>query len=215
MNAYLLDELKRMPFLRHLLTTTAMAAILPLMSPVFALDGQIGIHDPSTVIQCDGKYYVFGTGSGGLISDDGWTWRGGAVRPGGGVAPDVIHIGDSYLVAYAGTGVHTMWTKTLNANSPDFGYTNDTVVATGDLECNAIDPAFLLDPTDGKLWLTYGSYIGYIRLLELDPKTGKLVDPNEKPVNVAVNCEASCMIYHDGWYYLLATHGSCCQGASR
>src|SRR5579871_5072519 len=28
----------------------------------FALDGQIGIHDPSTVIQCEGKYYVFGTG---------------------------------------------------------------------------------------------------------------------------------------------------------
>ena len=107
-----------------------------------------------------------------------------------------------------------MWTRTLDANSPDFGYTNDTVVATGDLECNAIDPAFLLDPTDGKLWLTYGSYIGYIRLLELDPKTGKLVDPNEKPVDLAVNCEASCMIYHDGWYYLLATHGSCCQGAN-
>ena len=21
------------------------------------------------------------------------------------------------------------------------------------------------------------------------------------------------MIYHDGWYYLLATHGSCCRGA--
>jgi arabinan endo-1,5-alpha-L-arabinosidase len=179
-----------------------------------ALDGAPYIHDPSTVVQCEGKYYVFGTGGGGLISDDGWTWRGGAVRPGGGVAPDVIHIGDRYLVSYAGTGVHTMWTKSLDTNSPDFGYHDDTVVATGDLECNAIDPAFLLDPTDGRLWLTYGSYIGYIRLLELDSKTGKLVKPNEQPVNIAVNCEASCMIYHDGWYYLLATHGSCCQGAN-
>jgi arabinan endo-1,5-alpha-L-arabinosidase len=136
------------------------------------------------------------------------------VRPGGGVAPDVIHIGDRYLVSYAGTGVHTMWTKSLDTNSPDFGYHDDTVVVTGDLECNAIDPAFLLDPTDGRLWLTYGSYVGYIRLIELDPKTGKRVDTNQPPVNLAVNCEASCMIYHDGWYYLLATHGSCCQGAN-
>ena len=136
------------------------------------------------------------------------------MRPGGGVAPDVIHIGDRYLVTYAGTGVHTMWTKTLDATSPDFGYTNDTVVAIGDLECNAIDPAFLLDPTDGKLWLTYGSYIGYIRLLELDPKTGKLATSKREARECRVNCEASCMIYHDGWYYLLATHGSCCQGAN-
>ena len=190
------------------------SGIILLALPAFALDGQIGIHDPSTVIKCDGKYYVFGTGGGGLISDDGWTWRGGAVRPGGGVAPDVIHIGDRFLVSYAGTGVHTMWTKSLDTNSPDFGYHDDTVVATGDLECNAIDPAFLLDPTDGRLWLTYGSYVGYIRLVELDPKTGKRIDTNQPPVNLAVNCEASCMIYHDGWYYLLATHGSCCQGAN-
>ena len=48
--------------------------------------------------------YTFGTGGGGLISDDGWTWHSGAVRPGGGVAPDVIHIGDRYYMAYASGG---------------------------------------------------------------------------------------------------------------
>ena len=53
------------------------AAVLTLASPVFALDGQIGIHDPSTVIQCDGKYYVWGTGGNPLVSDDGWTWSRG------------------------------------------------------------------------------------------------------------------------------------------
>jgi arabinan endo-1,5-alpha-L-arabinosidase len=55
--------------------------------------GEPYIHDPSTIAECDGKYYTFGTGGGGLISEDGWTWRRGAVRPGGGVAPDIIHIG--------------------------------------------------------------------------------------------------------------------------
>ncbi len=40
-------------------------------------------------------------------------------------------------------------------------------------------PAFLLDPTDGRLWLTYGTYFGFIRLVELDPKTGKRMPGNQ------------------------------------
>ena len=35
--------------------------------------GQPYIHDPSTLAECNGKYYTFGTGGGGLISDDGWS----------------------------------------------------------------------------------------------------------------------------------------------
>jgi arabinan endo-1,5-alpha-L-arabinosidase len=197
------------------------AAVLPLVSRAFALDGQVQIHDPSTVIQCDGKYYTFGTGGGGLISEDGWTWRRGASRPGGGVAPDVIHLGDRYYLYYATSSrqpkadVHMIWNKTLDPNSPEFKWEDGGIVASSDgvEDCNAIDPAVLLDPTDGKLWLTYGSYFGNIRLVQLDPTTGKRVDPNDQPRNVAINCEASDLIYHDGWYYLLATHGSCCRGA--
>ena len=70
------------------------------------------------------------------------------------------------------------------------------------------------DPTNGSLWLTYGSYFGYIRLVELNPKTGKRLYPERKPVNIAINSEASIMIFRDGWYYLLVTHGSCCAGAN-
>jgi arabinan endo-1,5-alpha-L-arabinosidase len=38
-------------------------------------------------------------------------------------------------------------------------------------------------------------------------------DPASQPLNIAINCEASDLVYNDGWYYLLATHGSCCRGA--
>ena len=58
-----------------------LSGILTLASTAFALDGQFGIHDPSTVVQCDGKYYTYGTGGTPLVSDDGWTWRQG-VRAG-------------------------------------------------------------------------------------------------------------------------------------
>jgi arabinan endo-1,5-alpha-L-arabinosidase len=198
------------------------AAVLLVASPAFALDGQIQIHDPSTIIRCAGKYYTYGTGGGGLVSDDGWTWSRGAALSRRGLAPDVIHIGDRYFAYTAANigaqpkaAVNMIWNKTLDPNSPDYKWEDGGVVASSDGEedCNAIDPAVFLDPTDGRLWLTYGSYFGYIRVVELDPKTGKRIDPNDKPVDLAINCEASDMIYHDGWYYLLATHGSCCRGA--
>jgi arabinan endo-1,5-alpha-L-arabinosidase len=196
---------------------------LCLFSPAFAQIGEPYIHDPSTITVCDGKYYTFGTGAGGLISDNGWTWHAGAVRPGGGVAPDVIHIGDRYYVTYAKGGgglagghasdVHVMWTKTLDPKSPDFGFKDDHVVASsnGVEDCDAIDPAFLLDPTDGRLYLTYGTFFGYTRIVMLDPRTGYRVVGND-PVNIAIDCEATAMMYRDGWYYLLGDHGTCCDG---
>ena len=52
-------------------------AILVLVPPAFALDGDPRMHDPSTVVLHDGKFYSYGTGNGLPISvsDDGWTWR--------------------------------------------------------------------------------------------------------------------------------------------
>ncbi len=198
---------------------------LCLTGTITAQVGRPFIHDPSTIMECEGKYYTFGTGGGGLISEDGWTWNSGATRPGGGAAPDAIKIGDRYLIAYGATGgglggghngrILTMWNKTLDPKSPDFKFTEAVVVASSDgIEDNdAIDPGLFLDPTDGRLWCTYGTYWGFIRLVELDPKTGKRVEGN-KALDIAIDCEATTIIYRDGWYYLLGTHGTCCDGAN-
>jgi len=188
----------------------------------FALDGTVNVHDPSSIVQCNGKFYTWGTGGSGLVSDDGWTWRRGTALPRRGLAPDVIHIGDRWYVYVAANigaqpkaAINMIWSKTLDPESPDYKWNEGGVVASSDgvEDSNAIDPGIFLDPTTGRLWLTYGSYFGYIRLVELNPKTGTRLNPNDTPVNLAINCEASDMMYHDGWYYLLATHGSCCRGA--
>lgn len=209
--------------MKRTIKTMLAAAFLLLTGTVAAQIGKPFIHDPSTIARCDGKYYTFGTGGGGLISEDGWTWNGGAVRPGGGAAPDVLKIGDRYLVVYGSTGgglggghdgrINTMWNKTLDPQSPDFKFTDPIVVASSvDMEdCDAIDPGLLLDPNDGRLWCSYGTYFGYIRLIELDPKTGKRMEGN-KAINIAIDCEATDLIYRNGWYYLLGTHGTCCDG---
>ena len=194
-----------------------------LTEAVIAQVGKPFIHDPSTIMECEGKYYTFGTRGGGLISDDGCRWDSGGVRPGGGAAPDALKIGDRYLVVYGATGgglggghngkILTMWNKTLDPKSPDFKYSEAIVVASSDgVEDNdAIDPGLLLDPTDGRFWVSYGTYFGFIRLIELDPKTGKRMDGN-KAMDIAIDCEATAMMYRDGWYYLLGTHGTCCDG---
>ena len=81
-----------------------------------------------------------------------------------------------------------------------------------DEDCDAIDIGFCMDDK-GRLFCTYGTYFGNIRMVELDPKTGARLEGN-KPVDVAIDCEASTMMYRDGWYYLLGTHGTCCDGVN-
>lgn len=207
----------------NILGTIALLSML-IAQTAMAQIGKPFIHDPSTIMECDGKYYTFGTGGGGLISEDGWTWDGGGVRPGGGAAPDAMKIGDRYLIVYGATGgglggrhngtILTMWNKTLDPNSPDFEYTEAIEVASsdGDEDNDAIDPGLLMGP-DGRLWCSYGTYFGFIRLIELDPKTGKRVEGN-KEIDIAIDCEATTLMYRNGWYYLLGTHGTCCDGAN-
>jgi arabinan endo-1,5-alpha-L-arabinosidase len=108
-----------------LLVTTA--AILALALPALALDGQVGIHDPSTVVQCEGKYYTFGTGGTTLVSDDGWIWRRGVTPSRTGMAPDVIQIGNRYFMyiarnvgAQPRADVNLIWNQTLDADSPNY-----------------------------------------------------------------------------------------------
>ena len=208
---------------KFVFTLSCLLALSPLV--LKAQTGAPYIHDPSTLAECDGKYYTFGTGGGGLISDDGWSWHSGAERPGGGAAPDVVKIGNRYLVAYSSTGgglggrhsgrILAMWNKTLDPSSPDFRFTEPIEVAFSDgLEDNdAIDAGLLLDPTTGRLWCSYGTYFGHIRIVELDPVTGARCAGNE-PKDIAIDCEATDLIYRDGWYYLLGTHGTCCDGVN-
>lgn len=213
-----------MKFSKLFIGASVFAALMSVQTAE-AQTGQPYIHDPSTLAECDGKFYTFGTGQGGLISEDGWSWKGGAVRPGGGAAPDVIKLGDRYLVIYGATGgglggghngrILTMWNKTLDPNSPDFKYTEAIEVAASDgqEDNDAIDPGIMLDPNTGRLWVSYGTYFGFIRLIELDPATGKRVEGNVAK-DIAIDCEATDLIYRDGWYYLLGTHGTCCDGVN-
>ena len=205
----------------------------------FALDGRPFIHDPSTVIQCDGVYYVYGTGDGMpfLTSPDGFTWqRGGRIfdripdsvhslvpKNNGRMvwAPDVARINGRYCLYYAVStwgspvsAIGLLSSPTLDPKNPAYRWTDEgpIVHSLEGQDLNSIDPGVCTAP-DGTYWLCYGSYIGNIQVLQLDAKTGRRIAPDSPVWIVANHSEASDIIYHDGYFYLLVNHGSCCVGA--
>jgi arabinan endo-1,5-alpha-L-arabinosidase len=226
---------RKLILLSFVLTICALAAC-----PAPALEGMIGIHDPSTVILCDGNYYVFGTGRGIpiLTSSNGYNWqRGGRVfdripdsvksfvpkNDGRNVwAPDITQIDGQYYLYYAVSSwgsyvsaIGLITSPTLKTNDPSYKWTDRGMVvhSVEGEDLNAIDPGVCHAP-DGTLWLCYGSYHGNIQLVELDPKTGLRIAA-DSPVSIIANqSEASDIIFHEGYFYLLVNHGSCCSGSN-
>jgi len=137
-------------------------------------------------------------------------------------APDVIKVGDRYLLYYSVSSMGKMTSAiglvtnpTLDPNDPAYQWTDQgVVVQTQDGSGhNAIDPAIFHDK-DGSLWMTYGSYWSGIKLIQLDPQTGKRLAPDSTLYSLAFNdsIEASYLCRHEDYYYLFVNWGSCCQG---
>ncbi|HEY3780103.1 MAG TPA: arabinan endo-1,5-alpha-L-arabinosidase [Fimbriimonadaceae bacterium] len=84
---------------------------------------------------------------------------------------------------------------------------------------NAIDPSTVLDRS-GRLWMYFGSYWSGLYVVELDPQTGKLKNPdNPRKVLIARNTEdkangleAPSSLYKDGFYYLFVSYGLAAAG---
>ena len=229
--------------LAQLATSLATAAVLAFaIAPTVAsaLAGDLRVHDPSTVVECDGRYYVFSTGPGIpiLSSDDGFTWtRSGhvfdkvpdsvhaAVPLNDGKlvwAPDVIKLNGEYYLYYSiskwGSNVSAvglLTNPTLNDKYPKYKWTDRGLVvnSVAGESLNAIDPGVLHGP-DGRLWLTYGSYIGNVQMVELDPRTGLRIAKDSPATILSSASEASDAIFHNGYYYLFVNRGSCCKGTA-
>jgi arabinan endo-1,5-alpha-L-arabinosidase len=107
-----------------------------------------------------------------------------------------------------------MTNPTLNDKDPSYKWTDRGLVVnsvTGE-NLNAIDPGVMHAP-NGTLWLTYGSYIGNVQLVQLNAKTGLRISRKSATYILSSASEASDLIYHDGYYYLFVNRGSCCKRA--
>jgi arabinan endo-1,5-alpha-L-arabinosidase len=213
------------------------SAVLPLEQ---SASRGITTRDPSSIVQCKNEYWVFYTGHGvpSYRSRDLVKWEPGPVvfqtapawiakivpenRRRLYWAPDIIKLGDRYLLYYSVSTIGKMTsaiglatTPTLDPADPAYHWTDQGfVVRTQEGDgYNAIDPSVFHD-RDGRLWLSFGSYWSGIKLVELEPQSGKRLAPDSQPVPLAYNesIEASYLCRHDDYYYLFVNWGSCCRG---
>jgi arabinan endo-1,5-alpha-L-arabinosidase len=201
------------------------------------LTGNLAAHDP-VMIKAGDTYYVLTTGMSMKTSKDmiNWTSAGSVFDrdakfswwnndiPGkvGLWAPDIHYANGKYHLYYSvsawmnfNSSVGYATNVTLDRNNPNYKWVDEGKVVdfrNGGDSVNVIDPNFFADK-DGKEYLAYGSYKGGLRLLELNPKTGKpFTDKPELTILTTKLGEGTFIIKGPEYYYIFASRGKCCAG---
>jgi arabinan endo-1,5-alpha-L-arabinosidase len=117
---------------------------------------------------------------------------------------------------------------TLDPRSPDYRWEDQGMVlqsVPGRDLWNAID-SNVAEDDKGNGWMAFGSFWSGIKLVKLDPSWTKVAEPQEwrtiarreRPAFTpdeepgAAQIEGPFIFRKNGWYYLFASWGLCCQG---
>jgi arabinan endo-1,5-alpha-L-arabinosidase len=199
--------------------------------------GSNGSHDPSRMIEDNGKLYVWSTGAGGKVSTDGLVWATTNRLPFGGWvdslspsnqgmwAPDGIFYHGLYWLFYTVCNTHDntnqgscgngLWTTpTLDPQSPNYKLTDRGLINRNVPSDNwaGMDPAPFIDLEDN-LWFIYGGG-GWVT--RLDNTTGK-VSPLQTTLPgyhllPSQKGEANYIHYRAPYWYFFWNTGGCCNG---
>lgn len=206
------------------------------------IETQPGVHDPTVIRDDRGFYTLLSTNNLLAVAQStdkvNWTWHGSIlskvpswmISVYSGIeniwAPHIAKMGDKYWVYYCGSvfGKNTsligaMYNPTLDMSSPDYKWTDIGEVwrSTTSNNYNAIDPEILLDAS-GKYWMSFGSFWQGLRMIAIDPATGKQLASNKTLSVIASRgggaIEGPSTIRHGKYYYLFAPWDKCCDGAN-
>ncbi|MBB5874546.1 arabinan endo-1,5-alpha-L-arabinosidase [Allocatelliglobosispora scoriae] len=198
--------------------------------------GDIGVHDPAVVTRPQGGYLLAHTGNNITLktSTDRITFRNaGTVFPNGAPwtltytnnsrnlwAPDISYRNGRYYLYYSAS--------TFGSNRSAIFLATSTTGATGTWthqglviesrtsdNFNAIDPNLYTD-SQGRWWLTFGSFWSGIKLVQLDPATGRRLDGTVRGIagRGGGAIEAPFVFRRGTWYYLYVSFDLCCRGAA-
>jgi arabinan endo-1,5-alpha-L-arabinosidase len=200
--------------------------------------GDTFIHDP-TVVKTPGRSYIAAyTGDNIQLksSTDRTQWKNaGAVFPNGASwttaytkgsknlwAPDISYRNGQYYLYYSASSFGSSRSAIFLATSSTGvtgSWTNRGLVIESfdNSGWNAIDPNLVVD-AQGKWWLSFGSFWSGIKMIALDPATGKrsgsqFISLAARP-SAGGAVEAPYITFRNGYYYLWVSFDRCCQGAS-
>jgi arabinan endo-1,5-alpha-L-arabinosidase len=208
--------------------------------------GQVtNVHDPSMVKAANGTYILASTGTNLPIrtSTDRVAFRTvGVVWPNGAPwtdpftagnrntlwAPDIsfhsVNGQGRYYLYYAassfGSRNSAIFLATSTTGMPGSWTNLGIVVQTSNAnDYNAIDPNLVVDSA-GRWWLNFGSFWSGIRMIRIDPATGKQLTSDRTLYSLARRptaggaVEAPFIVERAGFFYLFVSFDLCCRGTS-
>ncbi|WP_239133698.1 family 43 glycosylhydrolase [Rugosimonospora africana] len=200
--------------------------------------GDTGVHDPSVVKTPSGGYILVHTGANISIktSTDRTAWHNaGSAFPSGASwtlsytggsnqlwAPDISYHNGKYYMYYAASSFGSQNSAIFLATSStgaSGSWTNQGLIisTSSSNNYNAIDPNLVVDD-QGRWWLDFGSFWTGIKMIPLDPATGKRsgtsVTSLAQRTGGTTAIEAPYIFKHGSYYYLWVSFDLCCQGAS-
>ena len=139
-------------------------------------------------------------------------------------APDVSDHNGTYRMYYAvskfGTSTSAIGLATsASAASGSWNDSGSAVLTSSTCSgANAIDPGLIVD-SSGNWWLSFGSFFGGIKMIAIDPNTGRQLGSNTSCYSLANRLSGSAIegayVYpHGGYYYLFASIDACCNSTS-
>jgi arabinan endo-1,5-alpha-L-arabinosidase len=141
-------------------------------------------------------------------------------------APSISRRGGTFFLYYClssfgnnTSAIGLMTSTSFDPAKPGEGWQDRglVVMSSEKDDFNAIDP-FRIDTSDGRAFLTFGSFWSGIKLSELNPKTGKLISEAAPVIAIAGRhggaIEAPSILEHDGKFYLFVSFDQCCKGVA-
>ncbi|ROT29381.1 family 43 glycosylhydrolase [Micromonospora sp. HM5-17] len=200
------------------------------------VSGDIGVHDPAVVKTPAGGYLLAHTGDDIALktSTDRVTFRNaGTVFPGGAPwtsaytngsrnlwAPDISYHNGRYYLYYSastfGSNHSAIFLATSTTGASGSWRNEGLVIESRSSDTfNAIDPNLIIDD-QGRWWLSFGSFWSGIKLIQLDPATGRRLNGTMHSIagRNGGAIEAPFMVKRGSYYYLYVSFDLCCRGAS-
>lgn len=217
-------------------------ALMPTAASAYPNPGRVTgstvVHDPTMIRTSGGRYLLYATGGGisyrtstdrtafsaggdAFTSKPSWWSSYGATEA---WAPDISYRGGKYLLYYAvstfGSNKSAIGLATSSTGLPGSWTDQGTVYTSAtSSDYNAIDPNLFVND-DGKWWLSFGSWWTGLKMIQLDPGTGKQLAGNTTRYSIASRptgtkaVEAPFVVKRNGYYYLFASYDTCCAGTS-